>query len=123
LPKPFQSGKLGREIWPAARRRISIFVATRGGYAMIYSAPESHKQLGGSRSQFKRPLFATMAAAAILALAGFNLTTRAYAQEQDVASCEDKCSKDEKQCIYNQSSEELCDYDYKMCKKACNEKK
>jgi hypothetical protein len=64
-------------------------------------------------------------AAAILMLAGFNVTAGAYAQtsQESVASCVEKCSGDEKQCIQNGSSEELCDYDFKMCKKACSENK
>lgn len=65
------------------------------------------------------------AALFIFAVAGclsFAAIDRARAQESSV-SCEEKCSTDEKQCIYNGSSEELCDYDYKMCKKACAEKK
>lgn len=90
---------------------------------MIYSAPASHERHRSSRLRFMWLLFAIMAAPAVFAVTGFNVTTRAYAQEQDTASCEDKCSKDQKQCIYNESSEELCDYDYKMCKKACSEKK
>jgi len=63
------------------------------------------------------------AAVLIFAVAGclnFASMNRARAQE---VSCEEKCSIEQKQCIYNQSSEELCDYDYKMCKKACSEKK
>jgi hypothetical protein len=65
------------------------------------------------------------AAALLLSVAGclyFASMDRARAQESSV-SCEEKCSIDQKQCIYNGSSEELCDYDYKMCKKACSEKK
>lgn len=64
------------------------------------------------------------AAALLLAVAGclyFASMDRTRAQESSV-SCEEKCSIDQKQCIYNGSSEELCDYDYKMCKKACSEK-
>jgi hypothetical protein len=63
--------------------------------------------------------------AAALMFAGFagnvNLTTSAFAQggQQSVAECSAKCDADEKQCLDNQSSEELCDYDKKMCKKAC----
>jgi hypothetical protein len=100
---------------------------TRGGYAMIQvnSGQASGERHGSSRWQFGLHIDCRLiTVAAILTLASFNVTTRAYAQsEEDVASCVDKCSKDQKQCIYNQSSEELCDYDYKMCKKACNEKK
>ncbi len=65
------------------------------------------------------------AAALMFAVAGclnFAAVDRARAQESS-PSCEEKCSIEQKQCIYNQSSEELCDYDYKMCKKACAEKK
>ncbi|MBO0733596.1 MAG: hypothetical protein J2P49_04620 [Methylocapsa sp.] len=88
---------------------------------MIYSTSASRNQVGESRLRVTRLLFAT-AAGVIFAFAGFSWTTRAHAQE-DIASCEDKCSNDQKQCIHNESSEELCDYDYKMCKKACSEKK
>jgi hypothetical protein len=65
------------------------------------------------------------AAALLLAVGSclsFASLNRAHAQESSV-SCEEKCSIDQKQCLYNGSSEELCDYDYKMCKKACSEKK
>ena len=64
------------------------------------------------------------AAALLLAVAGclyFAGMNRTHAQES--VSCEDKCSIEQKQCIHNQSSEELCDYDYKMCKKSCSETK
>jgi hypothetical protein len=57
-------------------------------------------------------------AAAILVLAGGITATRsAYAQ--DSASCVEKCKADEKQCLHNGSSEELCEYDSKGCQKAC----
>jgi hypothetical protein len=49
---------------------------------------------------------------------------KAYAQSsQDSASCIEKCKADEKTCIHNGSSEELCDYDSKQCQKACSEGK
>ena len=61
--------------------------------------------------------------AAAFMFAGFagnlSLTTAAFAQQQSPADCAAKCDADEKQCLDNQSSEELCDYDKKMCKKAC----
>ena len=47
---------------------------------------------------------------------------RASAQETQSVSCEEKCSIEQKQCIQNQSSPELCDYDYKQCEKACEAK-
>lgn len=65
------------------------------------------------------------AAAFLITVAGclsFASMNRAHAQESSV-SCEEKCSVEQKQCLYNGSSEELCDYDYKMCTKACSEKK
>jgi hypothetical protein len=67
-------------------------------------------------------------AAAILMLAGLmftgglKVTPSAFAQAQQTqAECIAKCDADEKQCLNNQSSEELCDYDKKMCKKACGQ--
>jgi hypothetical protein len=56
-----------------------------------------------------------------LILAG-SIPSNAYAQSsQDTASCIEKCKADEKQCIRNGSSEELCEYDSKGCQKACSE--
>jgi hypothetical protein len=68
------------------------------------------------------------AAAAIFVLAGgVTITSSAHAQAtqqaQSPADCVEKCKADEKQCLYNGSSEELCDYDSKGCQKACNERK
>jgi hypothetical protein len=61
-------------------------------------------------------------AAAILLLAGgFNITGRAYAQ--NTASCVEKCTTDEKQCLHDGASEEMCDYDKKQCQKTCGESK
>lgn len=63
----------------------------------------------------------TPIAATVLMLAvGFNIPSKVYAQ--DAASCIDKCKSDEKACLHNGSSEELCDYDSKQCQKACKEK-
>jgi hypothetical protein len=67
----------------------------------------------------------TVVAAAILISAiGLNITSRAYAQTtQSPADCVAKCKADEKQCLNNGSSEELCDYDSKACQRACTESK
>jgi len=64
-------------------------------------------------------------AAAVLMLAGgASVTSSAYAQSsEDAASCVEKCKADEKACLNNGSSEELCDYDSKGCQKACKEGK
>jgi hypothetical protein len=63
--------------------------------------------------------------ATALILAGYlNIPSNAYAQSsQDTASCIEKCKADEKQCVRNGSSEELCEYDSKGCQKACSETK
>jgi hypothetical protein len=62
--------------------------------------------------------------AAILMLAGgFNVSSSAFAQAQDAASCVEKCKAEEPKCRDNGSSEELCDYDSKQCQKACGESK
>ncbi|GEM_PF-2407756 len=65
---------------------------------------------------------------AVLTFAGFmfagsfTVTPRAFAEEKvSPADCAAKCDADEKKCLDAQSSEELCDYDKKMCKKACGE--
>ena len=68
------------------------------------------------------------AAAAIFVLAGgVTITRSAHAQAtqqaQSPADCVEKCKADQKQCLSNGSSEELCDYDSKGCQKACNESK
>jgi hypothetical protein len=61
-------------------------------------------------------------AAAILILGGGFTTTRS-AHAEDATACIEKCKADEKQCLYNGSSEELCEYDSKGCQKACSESK
>ncbi|HTV33375.1 MAG TPA: hypothetical protein VME69_09805 [Methylocella sp.] len=61
-----------------------------------------------------------MAATILMLAACFNIPSKVYAQ--DAASCIDKCKSDEKVCLHNGSSEELCDYDSKQCQKACKEK-
>jgi hypothetical protein len=60
----------------------------------------------------------TVAATVLMLALGFNFPSNAYAQ--DIASCIDKCKSDEKACLHNGSSEELCDYDSKQCQKACS---
>jgi hypothetical protein len=66
----------------------------------------------------------TVAATVLMLAVGFNFPSKAYAQSsQDTASCIDKCKSDEKVCLHNGSSEELCDYDSKQCQKACSEGK
>lgn len=53
----------------------------------------------------------------------FNIPGKVYAQSsQDTASCVEKCKSDEKTCLNNGSSEELCDYDSKQCQRTCSEK-
>jgi len=61
-----------------------------------------------------------MAATVLMLAVCVNIPSKVYAQ--DAASCIDKCKSDEKVCIHNGSSEELCDYDSKQCQKACKEK-
>ena len=61
-------------------------------------------------------------AVAALVLAGsFSFGRPAYAE--DTASCIAKCKAEEKQCVHNGSSEELCEYDSKGCQKACGGEK
>jgi hypothetical protein len=65
----------------------------------------------------------TMAATILMLAVGFSIPSKVYAQaSQDTASCIDKCKSDEKVCLHNGSSEELCDYDSKQCQKACSAK-
>ncbi len=70
-----------------------------------------------------RPVWTAFAILAFVGCVSFVSTERAQAQEAQSVSCEDKCYHDKKVCLYNQSSPELCDYDYKQCKAACAEKK
>jgi hypothetical protein len=63
----------------------------------------------------------TVAATVLMLAVGFNFPSNAYAQ--DTTSCIDKCKSDEKVCLHNGSSEELCDYDSKQCQRACSEGK
>lgn len=54
---------------------------------------------------------------------GLSVTTSVVAKAQESsAECMKKCKADERNCLDAQSSEELCDYDRKMCEKACEEK-
>ena len=65
----------------------------------------------------------TVAATVLMLAVCFNIPSKVYAQSsQDTASCIDKCKSDEKSCLHDGSSEELCDYDSKRCQKACSEK-
>lgn len=67
---------------------------------------------------------AAVAAAILILASGFNMTSRAYAQPaESPADCVANCKAEAKQCIHNGSSEELCEYDDKMCQKACTESK
>lgn len=70
-----------------------------------------------------RPAWTAFAILALVGSLSFVSMERAQAQETQSVSCEDKCYHDKKVCLYNQSSPELCDYDYKQCKQACTEKK
>jgi hypothetical protein len=68
-----------------------------------------------------RAAWVTIASLAFVGCLNFASTDRARAQES--MSCKDKCRHEQKVCVYNGSSEELCDYDYKQCVKACDEQK
>ncbi len=62
-----------------------------------------------------------LAGALFMVAGGFAVNSGAYAQaSQDAASCVEKCKADEKTCLNNGSSEEMCDYDSKGCQKACS---
>jgi hypothetical protein len=85
----------------------------------------------GASARTIRPLLAHQIrmAAAILMFAGLmfagclKVIPSAFAQtsQETQAECTAKCDADEKKCLDAQSSEELCDYDKKMCKKACGQ--
>jgi hypothetical protein len=64
------------------------------------------------------------AIAMLVFASSLSITSIANAQTdpESQAACEEKCSNEEKQCLNAQSSEELCDYDYKQCAKACEKK-
>ncbi|MCI0465603.1 MAG: hypothetical protein L0Y57_01125 [Beijerinckiaceae bacterium] len=63
------------------------------------------------------------AAGAVLMFAGcLSLANSAQAQapaEEPAMSCSDKCTYEQKKCLAQLSTEELCEYDYKQCEKAC----
>jgi len=82
------------------------------------SDAEGHFSAGGRFVRLLSDRRIRVAAAILLLAGGFNITSRAYAQ--DSASCVEKCKADEKQCLHDGSSEELCDYDSKACQKACS---
>ena len=88
-----------------------------------------HVSSGGTQDASPRtirPFLSTQVrmAAAILMFVGLtfagslSVTRSALAQESQT-DCVAKCEADEKACLNAQSSEELCDYDKKMCIKAC----
>ena len=79
---------------------------------------EGHFSAGGRFVRLLSDHRIRVAAAILLLAGGLTITGRAYAQ--DTASCVEKCKADEKQCIHDGSSEELCDYDSKGCQKACS---
>jgi hypothetical protein len=66
------------------------------------------------------------ATVAVLMLSGcLSLSNSAYAQAASSGSadaCTTKCMADRDQCIQDQSSEEMCAYDLKACKKDCEKK-
>jgi flagellar basal body-associated protein FliL len=79
-----------------------------------------------SRRRVRLVLLQVWVVIAILAVVGylnFASADRARAQEAETMSCKEKCTHQEKVCLYNGGSEEMCDYDYKVCKKACDEQK
>jgi hypothetical protein len=61
---------------------------------------------------------AILMSAALMFAGSLSVTKSAFAQESE-ADCVKKCEADEAACLNAQSSEELCDYDKKMCIKAC----
>ena len=87
---------------------------TIGGYAVTTI---SSKRASGALRLIYGPGFMGSFAALALFMGGSALVSSAHAQ--DAASCVAKCKADEKQCIHDGSSEELCDYDSKQCQKAC----
>jgi len=107
---------------------LSSLTNRTGGYNMINDSFETANKICNRKSVARRRGFDRLAwmAIAILAFAGclnFASLDRARAQEAQTMSCEDKCTHQKKVCLYNGSSPELCDYDYKVCVKACSEQK
>jgi hypothetical protein len=96
-----------------------------GGYAMNQvssgKASKPNKRQGLRHLLWDRHV--RMGAAILLLAGGFHVTSGAFAQAQDTASCVEKCKADQKQCLNDGSSEELCEYDSKACQKACSETK
>lgn len=119
-------------------RQCQILMSGRGKLAPSRMVPEPnacHQTLAGqvlphmiSQAEggyvMSRVSSGIKVAAAVLMLAGLSVTSRAYAQaSQDVAACTEKCKADETKCLNDQGSEEMCDYDFKGCKKACGDTK
>lgn len=67
-----------------------------------------------------------MMTVAFLMLAScLNITTSAQAQtppDAQSATCHENCAKEQAKCPELQTSEEMCDYDFKQCEKACDKK-
>lgn len=119
------------------RRRLSLYrhKTSTGGYAMI---PVSSLGANDSarRAEPRGRLVELLsghhvrATVAVLTLFGcLSLSDGAYAQTssstQAAASpeaCLAKCKADDEQCYQNGSSEEMCAYDSKACKAACEKK-
>jgi hypothetical protein len=66
------------------------------------------------------PTWAAITFLAFVCCLNFVSVDRASAQEAQ--ACEEKCKIEQKQCLNNGSSEELCEYDYNQCVKACGAK-
>lgn len=87
---------------------------TIGGYAVTTI---SSKRVSRAMRLIYGPGFIGSFAALALFMGGSALVSSAHAQ--DAASCVAKCKSDERKCIHDGSSEELCEYDSKECQKAC----
>jgi hypothetical protein len=109
-------------------RSFLSFTTSTGGYTVIKNFETASINFNGESISRRRvrlvsnlPAWAAIAILAFVGCLNFASTDRARAQES--MSCKDKCRHEQKVCLYNGSSEELCDYDYKQCVKACDEQK
>jgi hypothetical protein len=82
-----------------------------------------NRKSASRRRDLDRPAWIAIAILVFAGCLNFASTDRARAQEAQTISCERKCTNVKNKCHNDGGTDEMCDYDYKVCKKDCSEQK
>jgi hypothetical protein len=126
-PKAPRPGRKHRRTADRIRQCSIVFHQRTGGYNVINHSFVAASNICNRESTFRGPVRlvlnrAAWAAIAILAFVGcLNFASTDHARAQETRSCTDQCYHEEKVCVYNGGSDDMCKYDRKECLKKCSE--